>query len=321
MAKIPISFVGGGGGGSDEVTASSAQVLKGYTAITTNSNDEPIEGTIPIKNAKNYYAKTEDQIIALNQYLAGNQTIKGVSQANLSAENIKKGTTISVSNGNGNLFSVEGSYSTPSDGQSPIIAGAIRSGFSGFVNGGAEIQGAIPNQAAKTVYASTSQQTAVPTGYYTTGAVNVAALSQSNLASGNICRGNTISINNGQSNVWSVSGASNVYKMVSGSFDLSTSSRDGTIDISHGGYTGTYWYKDISVPINPITLFSYGMCYKRDTERVECTWIMQSIYGMFITGDFNSGVNFFPATKTIRLINRSFLNMDTTTVYYTVFGT
>lgn len=320
MAKIPLNF-GLGGGGSDEVTASNAQVLRGYTAITTNSNDEPIEGAIPIKNAKNYYATTADQIIALNQYLAGNQTIKGVSQANLSAGNIKKGTTISISNGDSNLFSVEGSYSTPSAGQSPIVAGAIRSGFSGFVNGGAEVQGAIPNQAAKTVYATTSQQIAVPEGYYTTGNVNVAALSQSNLASGNICRGNTISINNGQSNVWSVSGASNVYKTVSGSFDLSTSSRDGTINISHGGYTDTYWYKDIAVPINPIALFSYGMCYKRETSTVECTWILQNIYGMFIEGDFNSGVNFFPATKTIRLINKSFFNEATTTIYYTVFGT
>ena len=49
MATIPISFPGGGGGSSDEVTASKAQVLAGYTAITTDSDDEPMEGTMPNK--------------------------------------------------------------------------------------------------------------------------------------------------------------------------------------------------------------------------------------------------------------------------------
>ena len=206
MATIPISFAGGGGSGSDDVTASSAQVLKGYTAITSDSDDEPKEGTIPSKLAQTYYASTADQTILSGQYLAENQIIKAVSQSNLSAGTIKKGTTVSDSNGNGNLWSVDGTYSTPSSGQSPIVAGAVRSGYSGFVNGGGEIQGTIPNQAAKTVYVTMSSQTAVASGYYTTGNVNVAALSQSGLSPSNILRNKTISISNGSVNVWSVTG-------------------------------------------------------------------------------------------------------------------
>lgn len=46
MAVIPLSFSAGGGGGSDEVTATRAEVLSGVTAITSDSNDEPVEGTL-----------------------------------------------------------------------------------------------------------------------------------------------------------------------------------------------------------------------------------------------------------------------------------
>lgn len=38
---------GTGGISSDEVTATKSQVLQGYTALTNDSDDEPIEGTIP----------------------------------------------------------------------------------------------------------------------------------------------------------------------------------------------------------------------------------------------------------------------------------
>ena len=43
---------GGGGGGvsSDDVTAGKAQVLAGYTALTSDSNDEPITGTLALSN-------------------------------------------------------------------------------------------------------------------------------------------------------------------------------------------------------------------------------------------------------------------------------
>ncbi len=46
MGKILIPGSSGGGVGSDDVTASKAQVLQGYTALTADSDDEPAQGTM-----------------------------------------------------------------------------------------------------------------------------------------------------------------------------------------------------------------------------------------------------------------------------------
>ena len=253
MATIPISFAGGGASGSEDVTASSAQVLKGYTAITSDSDDEPKEGTIPSKSAQTYYASTADQTILSGQYLSGNQTIKAVSQSNLIAENIRKGATISVSNGNGNLWSVAGTYSTPSSGQSPIVAGAIRSGYSGFVNGEGEVRGTIPDQGGGTIYANTSWQTAANAGHYMTGNVSVAPLSQSGLDPANILRNATISISNGSYDVWSVTGStSGGIKVVSGTVYTTAWFDDGSQEI----YKVPVGYADIAPGITPIIVVS-----------------------------------------------------------------
>ena len=42
----------GGGAASDECTAAKAQVLAGYTAVTSDSNDEPAAGTMVNQGAK-----------------------------------------------------------------------------------------------------------------------------------------------------------------------------------------------------------------------------------------------------------------------------
>ena len=47
MGKILIPGSSGGGIGSDDVTASKAQVLQGYKTVTTDSDDEIVEGAIP----------------------------------------------------------------------------------------------------------------------------------------------------------------------------------------------------------------------------------------------------------------------------------
>ena len=47
MGKVLASGSGGGGTGSDECTASKAQVLAGYTAVTSDSGDEAVPGTMP----------------------------------------------------------------------------------------------------------------------------------------------------------------------------------------------------------------------------------------------------------------------------------
>ena len=47
MAVCLINKSGGGGITSDDVTAKREHVLQGYTALTSDSNDEPVQGTIP----------------------------------------------------------------------------------------------------------------------------------------------------------------------------------------------------------------------------------------------------------------------------------
>lgn len=57
---------GGGGASSDELTAARGDVLKGKTAVTSDSNDEPMEGTLELTgdaadshvlSGKTYYNK------------------------------------------------------------------------------------------------------------------------------------------------------------------------------------------------------------------------------------------------------------------------
>lgn len=48
MGKMVIVGAGGGGAGSDECSATGAEILKGYTAITKDSDDEIIEGTLEL---------------------------------------------------------------------------------------------------------------------------------------------------------------------------------------------------------------------------------------------------------------------------------
>ena len=47
MSQAIILKGGAGGVGSDDVTAGKAQVLRGYKTITSDSDDEVVEGTIP----------------------------------------------------------------------------------------------------------------------------------------------------------------------------------------------------------------------------------------------------------------------------------
>lgn len=125
MGRVIMPQIIGGGVYSEELTASRAQVLDGYTAVTKDSGDEATEGTmvnrgavshslaingsytipqgyhngsgkvtqkITTQGAKTYTPGTANQIIAAGRYLSGVQTIKG--DANLKAANIKKGVTI-----------------------------------------------------------------------------------------------------------------------------------------------------------------------------------------------------------------------------------
>lgn len=208
MAECLILGVGGGASGSDDVTATAAQVLAPYTAITSDSDGEPKEGTIPTKEAATYNTSTADQTINSGQYLGGNQTIKAVTTENIDAGNIKKGVVVKVGDANnaGRIKNITGTYTTVSSGQTAVTAAALRKGYSGFANGGAEVKGNMTEKAAATYYATTSNQT-IAANQYLTGVQTISKLSQTNLAAGNVRKGVSIYINNGNANVFSATGS------------------------------------------------------------------------------------------------------------------
>ena len=86
-------------------------VSAGYVSSGTAGNSSvSLTASVTTKGATTYRAGTTQQTISSGTYLTGTQTIAAVSQTNLSAENIKSGTTISISNGSSNIWSVTGTY-------------------------------------------------------------------------------------------------------------------------------------------------------------------------------------------------------------------
>lgn len=103
---------------TQNVTADTAQ---GYTALKkVVVNPIPSSYVEPTSTvgATTYRASTSSQTIASGTYHSSAATIAAVSQTNLTAANIKSGTTITISNGQSNLWSVTGTYTGGGGGSS-----------------------------------------------------------------------------------------------------------------------------------------------------------------------------------------------------------
>ena len=126
-----------------QTVSNTPQVSAGYISSGTAGNSSvSLTGACTTKSATTYYASTSDQTIGSGTYITGTQTFKAVSQTNLSAENIKNGTTISISNGNGNIWSVTGTYSGGGGGDSKnvqIVQGTTRTSSSTMTVIGSEL--------------------------------------------------------------------------------------------------------------------------------------------------------------------------------------
>ena len=195
MADCLILRTGNGGAGSDDVTATANHILAPYTAITSNSNDEPITGTIQSKAATTYNTSTSDQTIKSGQYLSGDQTIKGVTTSNIDAGNIKKGVVVKVGDVNsaGRIKDITGTYTTVSSGQSALTAATLRKGYSGFANGGGEVKGNMTEKTAATYNTSKTDQT-IAKDQYLTGAQTIKAVTTANISASNIKKGVTVTV-------------------------------------------------------------------------------------------------------------------------------
>ena len=101
----------------------------GYADTSVSKNvGVQITGTyqLPTKAAATYYPSTSDQYIGDDQFLTGQQTIKGVTTTNLTAANIKEGVTVQVGDSADpdRVLSVTGTYS----GATNFVTGTFTTG-------------------------------------------------------------------------------------------------------------------------------------------------------------------------------------------------
>lgn len=218
--------------------AQPAQVLAGYTFTSRYGLGSEVggtpaqEGSIPSKAAETKHpvlTNMTDKVnitIAAGQYLSGAQVIRGVTVSDTwTAANIKSGVKISV----GDTSSVEaltvrtGTYTNVSSGQIALVASALRSGYSGFANGGSEVRGSMATYTTPTAFTpSQSPITIQVGGKYVSSNLTINAITYpSTFAAGNIKKGVTISIGG---------------KSVTGTFEGYV---PGTLDIYKNGSWGT----------------------------------------------------------------------------------
>lgn len=304
MADIPISFGGGGGSGSDDVTATNAQVLQGYTAITSEGDDEPTTGTIPIKNAETYYTATSsDRTIPVGTYINQQQTIKAVKAVGLSEGNIKKGVTIKIGDSvnSGRVLEVAGTYTTPSSGQSAVVASAMRSGYSGYVNGGSQIDGSIPTYSGGTsVTPSSVAKTLYTSGTY--GGYNITVNGDANLVAANIKSGVSI---------FGINGTAPQFKGLMGTYSITSATAGITFE-----YMDVSTLKTDKYPFVLITNHGFvpkagyahnpNFSYNSDSTTYYCgnVWMWVTSYGRWKRyNTSSSGWGYFTVNKLSCVLN------------------
>jgi hypothetical protein len=143
MGKLWIPVGGGAGSGSDDCTASKAEVLKGYSAITSDSDDETVQGTLELTADA-----ADGQVLSGKTYYNTNPKSKRTgSMTNQGAVSIKlnagEGYTVPSGFHNGGGKVEANSLASQTGGTA--TAAHILSGQTAWVNG-AKVNGGIPWQ-------------------------------------------------------------------------------------------------------------------------------------------------------------------------------
>ena len=199
MSEVLIPIGGGGGTSSDDVTALRSNVLLGKTTVTSDSDDEIVEGTMPNCGAKTAELACGESYPIPEGYHNGSgkvtaKSLASQTQASAAAGDILKDKTAYV-NGSKvigtmanqgaktSALNCGGSYTIPAgyhngsgkvtanslasqtgvqSGKIAISSGAVRSGYEGWVNG-SRVTGNMANYTGntnrKTITPSTTQQT------------------------------------------------------------------------------------------------------------------------------------------------------------------
>lgn len=166
---------GSTGTDTSDATATAGDILYGETAYV---NGEKVTGTIQSIGARTITPSVNDREIQAGYYLKGAQIIKG--DANLTAENIKKGVSI---------FGVPGTLETGTDtSDATATASDILSGKTAYVDG-SKVTGTISSKSAATYTPGTSNQT-IAAGRYLAGPQTIEG--DSNLVAENIKSGVSI---------------------------------------------------------------------------------------------------------------------------------
>lgn len=145
MGKVSISGAGGAGAGSDECTATRAELLKGYAAITRDSDDEVIEGTLELTGDA-----ADSQVLDKKTYYNKDVKIKRTgTMQNLGAVSVSlnAGGSYNIPDGYHNGSGKVTANSLASQTSGNVDASSMLSGRSGWVNG-VKVNGGIPWQNA-----------------------------------------------------------------------------------------------------------------------------------------------------------------------------
>ena len=184
MGKVIIAGGAGPEPGSDECTATRAEVLTGYTAVTGDSDDEAVEGTLQLTGDA-----ADSQVLAGKTYYNTNPKIKRtgsmVMQGAIS-QTLNAGESYVVPsgyhNGSGKVMANSLASQTPGN----ATAASIINGDTAWVNGN-KINGNIATMGSQSIIPTASQQVVSTSGKYLTGNITVNGVS--NLAAANIKKG------------------------------------------------------------------------------------------------------------------------------------
>ena len=183
MARgYPLSS-GGGGTASSDVTASKSDVLKGKTTVTSDSNDEIVEGTLELTgnagtgdvlSGKTFYTtdpkSKQTGTLALSGDAAAGNVLYGKTFYDTDAKTRRTGTMNNRGAVNQTL-GINGNYTIPA----------------GYHNGSGKVTQSVATQGGSTITPGTSQKTAVAANRYVTG--NIIVAGDANLIAANIKQG------------------------------------------------------------------------------------------------------------------------------------